>query len=82
MEQLLEEILERVKNLENQTSEKLWTSSDIANYLQLSKGSVESRVLYKPGFPKAMSFGESKQRTRRWSSWAVKEWAAKQISPG
>lgn len=53
-------------------SEKLWTAAEIADYLNLSKSSVQSRIICKPDFPKAVKLPSG---GRRWVPEEVKKWA-------
>ncbi|CAB3781272.1 hypothetical protein [Pararobbsia alpina] len=53
----------------------LWSSEQIANWLGLSKQTVELRVVTRPGFPAALRPVDSKQAQRRWFAGDVMEWA-------
>lgn len=63
--------VERPKRLD----ETLWSSEQIAQWLGLSKQTVEIRVVTRPGFPAALRPVESKQAQRRWFASDVLEWA-------
>lgn len=55
--------------------ETLWSVDQIAEWLGLSKVSVETRVVTRPDFPKALRPVDSKQAQRRWFASDVHEWA-------
>jgi hypothetical protein len=72
------EMFERfISALENRRpfSETLWSSDQIAQWLGLSKVTVEMRVVTRPGFPAAFRPVNSKQAQRRWFANEVLEWA-------
>lgn len=56
-------------------NETLWNVDQIADWLGLSKVSVETRVVTRPDFPKALRPVDSKQAQRRWFASDVHEWA-------
>lgn len=49
----------------------LWTTDDIAAYLQFSVPHVRDRIVHLPGFPKPLRIGGA----RRWAPADIKEWA-------
>lgn len=55
--------------------ETLWNSEQIADWLGLSKQTVEIRVVTRPDFPAALRPVESKQAQRRWFASDVMKWA-------
>lgn len=57
--------------------ETLWTVDEIANWLKLSKVTVELRVVTRPGFPAALRPVDTKQAQRRWFASDVVMWARK-----
>jgi len=63
--------LEKPKRLD----ETLWSTEQIAQWLGLSKQTVELRVVTRPGFPAALRPVDSKQAQRRWFAGDVLEWA-------
>ena len=73
------EILSR-NNLSNNT---LWDMDDLAEFMRLSKSSVQSRVINQRHFPRVISIPLStgKQSNRRWLPKEVKEWALKHRVP-
>lgn len=70
-----ENIIEQIQEL-LRSSESLWTTSDIANYLVLSKSAVDTRIIVKPNFPQPLMFSEL--RAKRWDPVSVREWAKNQ----
>jgi len=55
--------------------ETLWDVEQIAQWLGLSKITVDARVVTRPGFPAAFRPVDSKQAQRRWFASDVHEWA-------
>ncbi|MFM0061384.1 hypothetical protein PQR64_37895 [Paraburkholderia phytofirmans] len=55
--------------------ETLWSVEQIAQWLGLSKSTVELRVVTRPGFPSALRPVDSKQAQRRWFASDVMQWA-------
>ncbi|MDR5777370.1 MULTISPECIES: hypothetical protein [unclassified Caballeronia] len=77
-ETIEENLIERlVAALENRRplSETLWSVDQIAQWLGLSKTTVEMRVVTRPGFPSSFRPVDSKQAQRRWFASDVLEWA-------
>lgn len=63
--------LEKPKRLD----ETLWSTEQIAQWLGLSKQSVELRVVTRPDFPSALRPVASAQAQRRWFASDVLDWA-------
>lgn len=81
MEKLLLEILNELKAQSSETSE-LWNASDIARYLRLSQSSVQSRVIVRKDFPRAVRIPtENGLGGRRWYAKEVKHWLSKNREP-
>ncbi len=55
--------------------ETLWSVEQIAQWLGLSKQTVELRVVTRPDFPAGLRPVETKQAQRRWFASDVLEWA-------
>lgn len=73
-----ENLIERlIMALENRRplSETLWSVDQIAQWLGLSKTTVEMRVVTRPGFPTPFRPVDSKQAQRRWFANDVLGWA-------
>lgn len=70
MERLVSAI-EKPKRLD----ETLWSTDQIAQWLGLSKPTVELRVVTRKDFPAALRPVETKQAQRRWFASDVLEWA-------
>ena len=51
---------------------RLWTASDIAQYLSMGKRTVAEKLVFTPGFPAPVDIG-----SRRWYMQDVIEWARK-----
>lgn len=76
IEQLADRIVQALeKRKPKRLEETLWSVGQIAEWLGLSKVSVESRVVTRPDFPKALRPVDSKQAQRRWFASDVHEWA-------
>lgn len=60
----------------------LWSISDIADYLNMSKKSVTDRLISKPDFPLAIRipYGKGSRTDRRWYPNEVKKWISKHRS--
>ncbi|MBB3259964.1 hypothetical protein F4827_005036 [Paraburkholderia bannensis] len=65
--------LEKPKRLD----ETLWTTEQIAQWLGLSKQTVELRVITRPDFPGGLRPVDSVQAQRRWFASDVLDWARK-----
>ena len=63
--------LEKPKRLD----ETLWSTEQIAQWLGLSKQTVELRVVTRPDFPGALRPVDSVQAQRRWFASDVLDWA-------
>lgn len=61
--------------MNSKNEEPLWTASEIAHYLNLSKSSVQGRVICRPDFPRAIKLPSG---GRRWVPAEVRDWALKQ----
>lgn len=55
--------------------ETLWSVDQIAQWLGLSKQSVELRVVTRPDFPAGLRPVDTRQAQRRWFASDVMEWA-------
>lgn len=74
MERLLLEILNELKAQSAEHAE-LWNASDVARYLRLSTSSVQSRVITRRDFPRAVLIPtDTGMGGRRWYAKEVKEW--------
>ena len=65
--------LEKPKRLD----ETLWSTDQIAQWLGLSKPTIELRVVTRPDFPDALRPVDSAQAQRRWFASDVLDWARK-----
>lgn len=78
---LLMEILSELKTQHASTSE-LWNAKDIAHYMRLSRSSIQSRILTRRDFPRALVIPTSGSGGgRRWYAKEVKEWLGKNREP-
>ncbi|RQZ27335.1 DNA-binding protein [Burkholderia sp. Bp9017] len=77
LQQLLPELRRLVAALEQpkRLDETLWSTEQIAQWLGLSKATVELRVVTRKDFPAGMRPVESQQAQRRWFASDVLEWA-------
>ena len=81
MEKLLLEILNELRSLHSDNAE-IWTVDDIANYVRLSRSSVQSRIICRKDFPRAIRIPtDSGMGGRRWYSKEVKHWASRNREP-
>lgn len=82
MEKLLLEILNELKAQNAANDNSLWTASDIARYMRLSTSSVQSRVITRNNFPRAVRIPTEKGLGgRRWYPKEVRDWARKHREP-
>jgi predicted DNA-binding transcriptional regulator AlpA len=56
-------------------TETLWNAEQVAEWFGLSRVTVDTRVITRPDFPKALRPVDSKQSQRRWFASDVVEWA-------
>lgn len=76
-----EELLRRIDRVielldrKHEAKDALWDVRGIADWLGLSKVTVEARVVSRPDFPQAVRPVDSKQAQRRWFVADVIEWA-------
>lgn len=68
VEELIEQLVEKIGNA---TQATLWDAADIGRYLKLAKSTVQSHVICKVDFPKAIKVNGG----RRWHPDEVKAWA-------
>lgn len=70
---ILSQILDELKT--GNADKRLWSMDDIGNYLGLSASTVQTRIVCKPDFPKAISIPTGTGHTnRRWYPNEVKDW--------
>ena len=81
MEKLLLEILNELKS-QSANSAELWNVDDIARYMRLSRSSVQSRVICRRDFPRAVRIPtENGMGGRRWYAEEVKGWLSRNREP-
>ena len=81
MEKILLEILNELK-AQNVASNELWSASDIARYMRLSTSSIQSRVICRKDFPRAVRIPtDSGMGGRRWYAKEVKNWVLRNREP-
>lgn len=81
MQQLLLEILNELKALKA-TQEEIWNVDDIARYMRLSRSSIQSRIICRKDFPRAIRIPtENGLGGRRWYAKEVKNWVSKNREP-
>ncbi len=70
-EKLLEEIRDELRR--QRIGDELWSTKDIATYIQLSVSSVEKRIINKPHFPVAIVLPTTENGgSKRWKAAEVK----------
>lgn len=80
-EKILIEILREIKT-KNAIASELWDAKDIAYYMRLSRSSIQSRILTRIDFPRALVIPTSGSGGgRRWYSKEVREWLGKNREP-
>ncbi|WP_157234612.1 hypothetical protein WKI13_02160 [Teredinibacter turnerae] len=80
-EKLLLEILNELK-AQNAHSNELWSAQDIARYVRLSTSSVQSRVICRKDFPRAVRIPtDNGLGGRRWYASEVREWIRRNREP-
>lgn len=82
MEQkILLEILNELK-AQNIATGELWNIDDLARYMRLSKSSVQSRVICRKDFPRAVRIPtDNGLGGRRWYALEVKQWLSRNREP-
>jgi len=72
----LHELIAQLKKPQVSADDVLWTFSEIADYLKLSAFTVETKVVTRPDFPKALQpcLG-SPRGQKRWFARDVMDWA-------
>lgn len=81
VEKLLLEILNELKAQSAEQTD-LWQASDIARYLRLSTSSVQSRVITRKDFPRAVVIPtDGGSGGRRWYAKEVKHWISRNREP-
>jgi len=80
---IAQEILEELR-YQGRNNDALWdTGDDIARYMKLSKSTVQSRIICKQSFPRAlrMPTSETGLGGRRWLAKEVKQWVMRHREP-
>lgn len=72
--ELIAELRDLISEIKKPAKSDMWDASDIAAYLRLTKGTVQSHLLGKHGFPNAIVLPVG---GRRWLASEVKAWAAR-----
>jgi len=81
MEKLLLQILNELKAQRAAASE-LWNVDDIARYIRLSRSSIQSRIICRKDFPRAVRIPtDTGLGGRRWYAAEVKYWISKNREP-
>ena len=65
----IDELIEIIRR--QSIPDRLWDAQDVADYPKLAKSTVQSHILCKPDFPKAIRING----TRRWEPQEIKTWA-------
>jgi len=74
--ELLSQILIEIRN--SSKNNRLWDANDIAEYLKLSKGTVQNRIVCKVSFPDPIRILTYSGKTNpRWEPAEVKAWVKK-----
>ncbi|MFP3604697.1 hypothetical protein [Paraburkholderia sp. SIMBA_053] len=71
----IDRLIQALERPQLKPEETLWKSEQIADWLGLSKQTVELRVVSRPDFPAALRPVDSKQAQRRWFASDVMKWA-------
>lgn len=71
----LDRLIAAIEKPQFKPEETLWNSDQVAEWLGLSKPTVESRVISRQDFPSALRPVDSKQAQRRWFASDVMQWA-------
>jgi len=80
-EKLLLQILNELK-AQNASVSELWNANDIARYMRLSRSSIQSRIILRRDFPRAIRIPTSGTGGgRRWYAKEVKEWLSRNREP-
>lgn len=77
MSTLLLEILNEIKSMRASNNE-LWNVDDIAHYVRLSRSSIQSRIICRKDFPRAIRIPtDNGLGGRRWYAKEVKIWVSR-----
>ena len=78
---LLEAILAELKS-QTVYHYEIWNADDIGKFLRLSRSSVQSRIICRKDFPRAIRIPtDNGSGGRRWYANEVREWIAKNREP-
>jgi predicted DNA-binding transcriptional regulator AlpA len=81
LEKLLLEILNLLK-AQQATNADIWNVDDIALYMRLSRSSIQSRIICRKDFPRAIRIPtENGLGGRRWYAREVKHWVSRNREP-
>ena len=82
MKNVIQEILEELR-YQGRNNDALWDANDIARYMRLSKSTVQSRIICKRNFPRAlrMPTSDTGMGGRRWLAKEVKQWVMRHREP-
>lgn len=81
MQKLLLEILNEIKGL-RAANDEIWNVDDIARYLRLSRSSVQSRVICRKDFPRAVRIPTNNGLGgRRFYAKEIKQWVKRNREP-
>ncbi|MFM2480174.1 helix-turn-helix transcriptional regulator [Celerinatantimonas sp. YJH-8] len=82
MKQVIDEILEELR-YQGRGNDSLWDAGDIARYMHLSKSTVQSRIICRENFPRAVRLptSETGLGSRRWLAQEVKQWVMRHREP-
>ena len=80
-EKILFEILSELKK-QNIPNLELWRADDIARYMRLTRCSVQSRIICRIDFPRAVRIPTTGNGGgRRWYAKEIKEWLKRNREP-
>jgi len=81
-ETILLDILKEIKNQRARIND-LWDVNDIAEFLRLSKSSVQSRVICRRDFPRCVRIptGDTGLGGRRWIANEIRDWVLRHREP-
>lgn len=78
---ILNEILNELKK-QNIDNLSLWTADDIARYMRLTRSSIQSRIICRADFPRAVRIPTTGTGGgRRWYAQEIKIWLKRNREP-
>ncbi|MBN2700817.1 MAG: hypothetical protein JXR29_05140 [Methylothermaceae bacterium] len=65
---------EALKRIKSTDQDDLWDAEQVGKYLKVSTWTVQNKLAYMRGFPKAVYLGDGPKAPRRWRAGDIKKW--------